>query len=116
MTMQHRWRSDRESAMSRAEALHEREEHPSQTTYIGIALILGVLTLIEVWTYYIDGIQDVLPPILIVLAIAKFALVAGWFMHLRFDSTFYTVMFAGGLVLAAAAFVIVLAVERALFV
>jgi cytochrome c oxidase subunit 4 len=32
--------------------------------------------------------------------VVKFAMVAGWFMHLRFDSNLFTRMFVSGLLLA----------------
>ncbi len=40
-------------------------------------------------------------------------LVAAFFMHLKFDSKVFTTFFAGGLVMAIAAFIAVLAMFRA---
>jgi cytochrome c oxidase subunit 4 len=45
--------------------------------------------------------------------VAKFALVAAFFMHLKFDSRVFSTFFAGGLVMAVAAFIAVLAMFRA---
>ena len=59
--------------------------------------------------YYIDALDDVLIPILIVLSALKFSMVVMWFMHLRFDNRLFSGLFVGGLMLAAALFVVVLA-------
>lgn len=109
--MRHRWQPQ-----SAADAGHGGREHPSDQMYVLIALILAIVTGIEVWVYYIDALEDVIIPILAVLAAIKFVMVAGWFMHLRFDSSLFTWMFAGGLFLAFAVFLVVLAAERILFV
>ena len=73
--------------------------HPTDKTYMGIALILGLITAAEVATYYVD-MGALLGPVLIVMMIAKFSIVAGWFMHLRFDSNLFTRVFVSGIVLA----------------
>ena len=41
-------------------------------------------------------------PILVVLSAAKFALVAMFYMHLRYDAKLFSGLFVGGLVLAVA--------------
>ena len=82
--------------------------HPSEWEYIKVALVLGVVTGIEVGIYYVSSIKDALPPILIGLAVIKFSLVALWFMHLRFDSRIFRRLFVTGIVLAIAVYVIVL--------
>lgn len=79
--------------------------HPGYAEYVKIAVILAVLTLIEVGVYYVDALEDVLIPILVGLATLKFALVAMWFMHLKFDSRLFSVTFVGGIILAAAVFI-----------
>jgi cytochrome c oxidase subunit 4 len=78
--------------------------HPGPKQYVVIALILSVITAIEVWVYYIPALLPYIFPILIVLSIVKFVMVVGWFMHLRFDHMSFTWYFAGGLVLALAIF------------
>ena len=54
--------------------MHE-EPHASNRTYIAIALVLGVLTALEVMIFYVEALAPVLVPILLVLSGAKFALV-----------------------------------------
>ncbi len=83
--------------------------HPGPLEYIKIGLILAVITAVEVGIYYIEAIEGVLVPILIVLSALKFSMVVLWFMHLRFDSRLFAWLLAGGLMLAMMLMVIVLA-------
>ena len=83
--------------------------HPSDRTYVGIALILAALTAAEVVTFYVeDTIGGLLVPVLVTMMIVKFAIVAGWFMHLRFDSNLFTRLFVSGLVLAIGVYMVFL--------
>jgi cytochrome c oxidase subunit IV len=86
----------------------ELAHHPTPRRYVMIAVVLAVITLGEVAIYYIESIEPLLVPILIVFAFLKFLLVASWFMHLRFDSRLFRRLFVTGLVLAALVFVVVL--------
>ena len=76
--------------------------HPGSKVYITIATILAVITAVEVAVYYIEELRPFIFPILIVLSAAKFALVVGYFMHLKFDHVSFTWYFGGGLALAVA--------------
>jgi cytochrome c oxidase subunit 4 len=78
--------------------------HPGFPTYIKIALILTVITAIEVAVYYIDALRPALVPVLLALSIVKFALVVGYFMHLKFDPRLLSGLFVFGLVIALAVF------------
>ena len=92
---------------------HGEHAHPDSSQYVKIALILGAITAAEVAIYYFDLNKLTLVTALIVMSAAKFALVAAFFMHLKFDSRVFTTFFAGGLVMAVAAFIAVLAMFRA---
>ncbi|MCH8345388.1 MAG: cytochrome C oxidase subunit IV family protein [Chloroflexi bacterium] len=93
-----------------AQAEEVREgAHPGPLEYIKIGLILAAITAVEVGIYYIEAIEDVLVPILIVLSALKFTLVVLWFMHLRFDNRLFSWLLGGGLMLAVMLMVIVLA-------
>jgi cytochrome c oxidase subunit 4 len=81
------------------EARHE-SAHPSNFAYVMIAVILAVITSIEVAVYYIHALRPLLLPILLVLSATKFAIVAGYYMHLKFDGKLFSYMFGGGLILA----------------
>ncbi|MBI4011902.1 MAG: cytochrome C oxidase subunit IV family protein [Candidatus Rokubacteria bacterium] len=54
----------------------------------------------EVAVFYIPALARVLVPMLIVLALAKFALVAMFYMHLRFDHVWFSYLFVAPLVVA----------------
>lgn len=82
----------------------EHEEHASNQTYVRIALILAVITAVEVVIYYMPSVRPVLIPALIVLSLAKFAAVVGYFMHLKYDSRIFRAMFIAGLVVSLAVF------------
>jgi len=75
-------------------------EHPSNRVYIVIAAVLAVLTALEVMVFYVQALRPMLLPILMVLMVAKFALVVMFFMHLRFDSKLLTGVFLWGLFIA----------------
>jgi cytochrome c oxidase subunit IV len=98
------------------EAHAAHREHPSAKEYIRIGLILGVLTALEIASYYVDVNTSVLIPTLFVLAFVKFVLVVLWFMHLRFDDRRYARFFVMGIALAATLFLVVLITFRAFLV
>ena len=88
-------------------------EHPTPKRYVHIAIVLGILTAIEIALYYTEDIVGVFTdPILIILAVGKFIIVVGWFMHLRFENKMVNRFFAGGMILALFLFAIVM-IERA---
>lgn len=80
--------------------------HPTPREYVHIALVLAVLTALEVSTYFFDfGVIAI--PLLVVLMIVKFLYVAGWFMHLKFDSPIYSRLMYTGLAFALVLYAIV---------
>lgn len=76
--------------------------HPTAGTYLRVFGILFVVTLIEVGVFYVPAFKPVLAPVLLSLSALKFALVVMFYMHLKQDSKFFTFVFAGPLLLAAA--------------
>ena len=88
-----------------AEELHE---HPTPKQYVWVAIILAIVTAIEVGIYYIEAITDYLIPLLLAFALIKFVMVASWFMHLRFDNRLFRRLFVTGIVLALLIFGVVL--------
>jgi cytochrome c oxidase subunit 4 len=80
--------------------------HPTPKQYVEIALILGVLTAVEVGLYYIEraGVSaTIVYPTLIILAILKFVIVVAFYMHVRYEkgfiARFFSVGFFGALML-----------------
>lgn len=88
----------------------ELSHHPGPRQYVGVAVILAIITAIEVAIYYVSSLKSVLVPLLIIMSIMKFSLVVLWFMHLRFDSLMFRRLFMTGVVLAFAVFAIVLTI------
>ncbi len=78
----------------------ETHPHTNRGTYWMIALILGIVTLLEVAVFYVPVLHAVIVPVLLVLSAFKFTLVAAFFMHLKYDRPVLTMVFAGGLAVA----------------
>ena len=74
--------------------------HPPALTYFKVAMLLALLTAAEVGVFYIEGLGHGIIPVLVLLSGTKFALVAMFFMHLRYDARLFTGLFFGGLTLA----------------
>ncbi len=81
--------------------------HPTDWQYIKIALLLALLTAIEVFTYF-ESVHNMsaaaLYIVLTLLMVLKFAYVAAWFMHLKFDSMIFRRVFQVGIVMALAVY------------
>ena len=88
--------------------------HPTPGKYLQIAIILTVITAVEVAVYYIHALRPVLLPILLILSAVKFSMVAMFYMHLRFDSRLFSGLFVFPLLIMAAILVALLAVFRVL--
>lgn len=76
------------------------EHHPGNAVYVRVAIVLTIITAIEVAIYYVEGVRDFLVPMLIVLSVSKFVAVVGYFMHLKFDDRRFMLMFVGGLAIS----------------
>ena len=74
--------------------------HPTPATYFKVAMVLSILTAIEVAIFYITGLSYGIIPILAILSIGKFVLVVMYYMHLKFDSKIFTGMFFFGMMVA----------------
>ena len=75
--------------------------HPGAKEYLAIATILTVLTAIEVAVFYIPSMKPMLVPTLLTLSGIKFALVAMFYMHLKFDHRIFSWLFVVPMMLAA---------------
>ena len=81
---------------------HAEHQHPSNRVYVLVAVVLAVVTAVEVMVFYVEALKPVLVPILLVLSAAKFTLVVGFFMHLKFDARLYRALFVGPLIITVA--------------
>ena len=78
------------------------EPHASNRTYVLIAVVLAVITAVEVMVFYIEALDPLLLPILLTLSAVKFYLVVAFFMHLKYDGLVLRSLFVGPLLVAAA--------------
>jgi cytochrome c oxidase subunit 4 len=101
-----------ETTGARARHVGAVARHPSPKEYIRIAIILAVVTALEVAVYYIEAVRDLLIPLLFLFSLIKFTLVVLWFMHLKFDSRTYARFFVMGLAGAITLYLIVLLTFR----
>jgi cytochrome c oxidase subunit 4 len=84
-----------------SDTANPRSGHPGTRVYLAVAAVLTVLTAIEVTVFYVEALQPVLLPLLLLLSAAKFALVVMFYMHLKFDRAAYSAIFIAQLFIAA---------------
>lgn len=68
--------------------------------YVQIAMLLAVITGVEIIGVYLPFAKWFIVTALVVLSLVKFLFVIFYFMHLRWDKPFCTILFFIGLVLA----------------
>ena len=83
---------------------HAAHAHPTGATYLKIFVILSLITIVEVWAYYIPSLvaSPLFNPALIAMSAAKFLIVVLFYMHLKFDHKLFRVLFAGPMIIAGA--------------
>jgi cytochrome c oxidase subunit 4 len=92
--------------MAQHHLAHDHEEHalehahPGAKTYVIVGVILAVITVAEVFFYTQESVRAFLVPLLLCLSAAKFVLVVGFYMHLKFDHPLFTGVFGFGLMVA----------------
>jgi cytochrome c oxidase subunit 4 len=76
--------------------------HPTWSTYKWVALVLIVITVIEVWVYYIPQFvaSRLFVPSLLIMSAAKFGIVVMFYMHLKYDHKLFRALFTGPLIIA----------------
>ena len=75
-------------------------EHASVRIYVRVAVVLTLVTGLEVGVTYIRLLTPIVVPLLLAMSAAKFALVAMYFMHLRYDARALSMLFVGPLLVA----------------
>jgi cytochrome c oxidase subunit 4 len=78
------------------------KEHPTWSTYWKVATILTLITVVEVWIYYIPSFvaSRAFVPALLIMSAVKFFTVVAFYMHLRYDHKLFRVLFTGPLLIA----------------
>jgi len=88
---------------------HGAHAHPGPRRYVEIAVVLGAITVAEVAIVYIPAMHGVVVPLLLGLSTIKFALVAMFYMHLKFDPRIYAALICSGLAIAGTVIVSLMA-------
>jgi cytochrome c oxidase subunit IV len=89
------------SAPATALAAHDHGHEESKfQIYVEIAMLLAVITGVEIICVYLPFAKWLLVSTLVVLSAVKFMFVIFFFMHLRWDKPFCTILFFIGLILA----------------
>jgi cytochrome c oxidase subunit 4 len=93
--------------------LHKEQRHPSAAIYFKVAIVLFVLTALEVWAFEVARgdvgagpvtqlVTRFVVPILLVLSAGKFVLVGMFYMHLKQDAKIYSGIFIFPIIIAVA--------------
>lgn len=81
-------------------AQEAQHRHPGTGTYLAVAAVLLIITIVEVGVFYVPAFKPVLAPVLLTLSALKFSLVVMFYMHLKFDSPLFRLVFTLPLLLA----------------
>ena len=81
--------------------------HPTWSTYWRVATVLTIITVVEVWAYYIPQFvaSRAFVPSLLLMSAAKFVIVVMFYMHLKYDHRLFRLLFTGPLIIAMATIV-----------
>ena len=86
------------SAPTATAARHGHDDSKFQI-YVQIAMLLAVITGVEIVAIFIPFARWLIVSTLVILSAVKFMFVIFYFMHLRWDKPFCTILFFIGLVL-----------------
>jgi cytochrome c oxidase subunit 4 len=91
-------------------SMGEVHEHPTWKQYKWVALVLTVITVIEVWVYYIPAFVEtrLFVPSLLIMSAVKFAIVVMFYMHLKYDHKLFRALFTGPLIIAILTLIVLL--------
>ena len=87
------------------DALHAAHgDHPTAATYVKVGVFLTLITVAEVWAYYIPELvaaKGLFITLLLVMSAVKFFTVVALYMHLKYDHRIFRAFFIGPFVVAA---------------
>jgi caa(3)-type oxidase subunit IV len=76
------------------------QQHPTFGTFFKIGIVLFVLTFLEWAGLQVKGMPFIIKAALVGLSVAKFILVGGYFMHLKWEKRLLAWAFGFGFLLA----------------
>jgi cytochrome c oxidase subunit 4 len=100
--MSHDSSQDPHAVTAEHAAMGIEKEHPTWSTYWKVAVVLTLITVAEVWIYYIPALvaSRLFVPSLLIMSAIKFVTVVLFYMHLRYDHKLFRVLFTGPLIIA----------------
>jgi cytochrome c oxidase subunit 4 len=77
--------------------------HPTAGTYVKVGVLLTLITVVEVWAYYIPSFvaSHYFIPALLIMSAVKFVTVVMFYMHLKYDHRLFRALFTGPFIVAA---------------
>jgi cytochrome c oxidase subunit 4 len=101
---------DHEPSSADHVSMGEVHEHPTWKQYKWVALILTLITVVEVWVYYIPSFvaSKLFVPSLLIMSAVKFAIVVMFYMHLKYDHKLFRALFTGPLIIAVITILVLL--------
>ena len=80
----------------------EEHPHPTWSIYWKVALVLTIITAVEVSAFYIPAWEEsrVYVPSMLIMSGVKFVLVVLFYMHLKYDHRLFRALFGGPLIVA----------------
>jgi cytochrome c oxidase subunit IV len=91
-------------------SMGEVHEHPTWKQYKWVALLLTLITVVEVWVYYIPSFvaTRLFVPTLLGMSAVKFGIVVAYYMHLKYDHKLFRALFIGPLIIAGLTMIVLL--------
>src|SRR4028119_1114046 len=77
--------------------------HPTAATYVKIGVFLTLITVAEVWAYYIPSLvaaKGLFITLLLVMSAVKFFTVVALYMHLKYDHPLVRAVLVGPLIVS----------------
>lgn len=102
-------------------ATAEEHAHPGPRVYVAVAVVLAIITLVEVAIFYVPEmlgmphLWSALVAGFIVLSTIKFVTVVGYYMHLKFDAKVFLYIFSFFLLIALGVAVAFIALFHGLY-
>jgi cytochrome c oxidase subunit 4 len=98
--------------MSSQPVSHHAHELPDPATYLKLAVILGIFTIVETATYYIHISEFIITIALLIFMTCKFVIVVGYYMHLKFENRLLPAIFTVGICVSLAGMLAMIAMNH----
>jgi cytochrome c oxidase subunit 4 len=95
--------TDTNAPAGHAPDAHHHAHHPTAGTYVKVGILLTIITIVEVYAYYIPSFvaSSWFVPALLIMSAVKFFTVVSVYMHLRYDHKLFRALFTGPFLVAA---------------